>query len=136
MKIIYCILTTVLICLSSLTGCVSKQHNQLLGRAAKESPSLLQPGLNKVSFFSQGTRIVGNVFLPPDYSIGQLLPSLIMVAPESGIKEQSPGNYALIMSFRGFLTLVFDHRSFGESDGEPRLLSDLICSGIINANKI
>ncbi len=107
-----------------LTGCVSKHNNLLLGRVAPDSPTNLVPGQNKISFFSQGTRIVGNIYLPPDYSEDQLLPALIMIAPESGVKEQSPGNYAIKMSKRGYLTLAFDHRSFGESDGKPRLLED------------
>jgi len=124
MKIHYHIVSVVLIVLFLLTGCVSNQQNQLLGRADQESPTDLLPGQNKISFFSQGTRIVGNVFLPLEYSNGQSLPALIMVAPESGVKEQSPGNYALKMSQKGYLTLAFDHRSFGESDGQPRLLED------------
>ena len=124
MKINYHNIAAVLIVLFFLTGCVSNRQNQLLGRVAPESPTTLLPGQNKISFFSQGTRIVGHVFLPPDYSNGQLLQALIMVAPESGVKEQSPNNYALKMSQKGYLSLAFDHRSFGESGGEPRLLED------------
>ncbi len=119
----YCI-AAVLMSFFFFTGCVSTQQNQLLGRVAKDSPTDLNPGMNRISFFSQGTRVVGHVYLPPDYANGQLLPVLIVVAPESGVKEQSPGKYALEMSQRGYLTLAFDHRSFGESDGEPRLLEN------------
>ncbi len=105
-------------------GCASTQENQLLGRMSPKSPTHLLPGRNTISFFSQGTRIAGHVFLPPDHSGKSVLPGLIMVAPESGIKEQSPGIYARKMSKKGYITLAFDHRSFGESAGQPRLLED------------
>ncbi|MCP3872391.1 MAG: alpha/beta hydrolase [Desulfobacteraceae bacterium] len=124
MTTIHRFIAAVSIVLFFLTGCVSTQDTQLLGRISKDSPTQLISGKNKISFFSQGTRIAGHVFLPPDYCKDQKLPALIMVAPESGVKEQSPGKYALKMSQKGYLTLAFDHRSFDESGGKPRLLED------------
>lgn len=124
MKVQYAIFMAIITGFIILEGCTPIKQNQLVGRVALDSPTNLNPGVNKVSFFSQGNRVVGNVFVPPDYETGQLLPALIIVAPESGIKEQSPGIYALEMSKRGYLSLAFDHRSFGESEGEPRLLED------------
>lgn len=46
--------------------------------------------------------------------------ALVFAGPLTSVKEQVTGNYALAMAARGFITLTFDHRHFGESDGQPR----------------
>ena len=45
---------------------------------------------------------------------------LVFAGPLTSVKEQATGNYAIAMAARGFVTLTFDHRHFGESDGFPR----------------
>lgn len=45
---------------------------------------------------------------------------LIFAGPLTSVKEQATGNYAVAMAARGFVTLTFDHRHFGESEGFPR----------------
>ena len=79
-----------------------------------------QEGKNKVAFLSENTRIAGNVFLPPNYSKNTRYPALVVVTPASGIKEQTAGIYAKKMAEKGYITLAFDHRSYGESGGFPR----------------
>lgn len=46
--------------------------------------------------------------------------ALVFAGPLTSVKEQATGNYAIAMAARGFVTLTFDHRHFGESDGLPR----------------
>jgi fermentation-respiration switch protein FrsA (DUF1100 family) len=46
--------------------------------------------------------------------------ALVFAGPLTSVKEQATGNYAVAMAARGFVTLSFDHRHFGESDGFPR----------------
>jgi len=38
----------------------------------------------------------------------------------TSVKEQAAGAYAAALAERGFLALAFDHRTFGESGGDPR----------------
>ena len=45
---------------------------------------------------------------------------LVFAGPMTSVKEQATGNYAVAMAARGFVTLTFDHRHFGESEGFPR----------------
>ena len=40
--------------------------------------------------------------------------------PLTSVKEQSTGMYAAALASRGYEALAFDHRTFGESGGEPR----------------
>ena len=46
--------------------------------------------------------------------------ALVFAGPLTSVKEQVTGNYAVAMAARGFVTLSFDHRHFGESEGSPR----------------
>ena len=111
------ILIPCLIVVFLLSACSVARPPQLMGRIAPDSPTDLVGGLNRISFFSNDARIVGNLYLPPDYSRVGLVPALVMVSPESGVKEQSPLNYALKLSPKGYAVLAFDHRSFMESKG-------------------
>src|SRR5262249_31253117 len=44
--------------------------------------------------------------------------------PLTSVKEQATGAYARAMAERGFAAIAFDHRTFGESEGEPRQFED------------
>jgi fermentation-respiration switch protein FrsA (DUF1100 family) len=45
---------------------------------------------------------------------------VVTTGPLTSVKEQATGAYSLALAERGFAALAFDHRTFGESDGEPR----------------
>jgi len=42
----------------------------------------------------------------------------------TGVKEQVAGQYAERIAKDGYVTLVLDHRHFGESEGDPRQHED------------
>src|SRR5206468_11270808 len=50
-------------------------------------------------------------------------PGIVMAHGFSGVKEQID-HYAAFFAEAGFSVLLYDHRGFGESDGEPRLEVD------------
>ena len=79
----------------------------------------------KVTFKCFGTKIVGNLFTPPSYKEGDKLPAIVLVGPATSVKEQVTGTYAEKLAEKGFVTLAFDHRTYGESDGEPRATEDI-----------
>jgi dienelactone hydrolase len=78
--------------------------------------------MERVSFQSEGTNLVGNLFLPETYASGQKLPGVIVGGSWMTVKEQMAGLYAKLLAREGFVTLAFDFRYFGESGGEPRQL--------------
>ena len=69
---------------------------------------------------SEGSKIVGNLYLPASFNKAEKLPAIIVGGSWTTVKEQMAGLYAKKLADQGFATLAFDHRYWGESDGEPR----------------
>lgn len=67
-------------------------------------------------FQSGGESLVGNLFMPE----GRPHAALVITGPLTSVKEQASGAYAKALAARGFAALAFDHRTFGESGGQPR----------------
>jgi fermentation-respiration switch protein FrsA (DUF1100 family) len=76
-------------------------------------PHADEPGTFRVH--SGGERLVGVLYLPA----GRPVAAVVTTGPLTSVKEQATGAYAGALAARGFAALTFDHRSFGESDGEP-----------------
>jgi uncharacterized protein len=71
----------------------------------------------RVEFEVDGAQVAGVIHLPEGEG---RKPALVLMGPLTSVKEQVTGNYASAMARRGFASLSFDHRFFGESGGEPR----------------
>src|SRR6266496_5991967 len=74
----------------------------------------------KVSFQSEELKVVGNLFKPQNSKKDVLLPTILVAGAMTGVKEQVAGNYGERIGKAGYMTLVLDHRHFGESEGMPR----------------
>lgn len=68
------------------------------------------------SFTSGGDRLAGMLYLPD----GEPVAAVVTTGPLTSVKEQATGAYASALAERGFAALAFDHRTFGQSEGEPR----------------
>ncbi len=95
----------------------SREKNQSIKNLA------LKPGKNVVTYNSDGDKIVAHLFIPEDYKSGDKRPAIVINPPATGVKEQTIGIYAKELSKKGFITLAFDPRGFGESEGHPKLLN-------------
>jgi len=71
----------------------------------------------RVVFQVDSVDVVGVLRMPVGSSTSA---ALVFAGPLTSVKEQATGNYAVAMAARGFVTLTFDHRHFGESEGFPR----------------
>lgn len=76
--------------------------------------------MKKIHFKSEGLNVVGNLFYPPNYEEGKQYPALICSGSWTTVKEQMAGLYAEHFAQKGFITLAFDFRNYGESEGVPR----------------
>lgn len=74
----------------------------------------------ETSFMSEGLIVEGDLYLPETYQDGDKMPAVIVGGSWTTVKEQMAGTYARELAKMGFITLAFDHRFFGESEGEPR----------------
>ena len=73
-----------------------------------------------ISFNSKGLRCSGWLYIPDDLKAGSKAPAIVMANGFSGVKEQILPDIASKFADAGFVTMVFDYRYFGDSEGEPR----------------
>lgn len=76
--------------------------------------------LQRVTFPSDGTEVVGHLRLPKRFRASGRYPSIVVVGPGSAVKEQAGAVYAEKLAARGYVTIVFDPSHQGESAGSPR----------------
>jgi uncharacterized protein len=73
-----------------------------------------------VSFESNGTRLAGNLYLPPDAEPAQSVPGVVVIGTWTSVKEQMADRYAALTAGQGIAALSFDFTGFGASGGYPR----------------
>ncbi len=74
--------------------------------------------------FPAGSLQLSGVLRTPSPSAAPPWPALLLTGPFTGVKEQVVCGYAQALTARGFVTLAFDHRNFGASDGTVRQHED------------
>lgn len=77
-----------------------------------------------IAFEAEGTKLRGWLYAP-EKAAGPA-PAIVMAHGFSAVKEQYLDLFAERFCAAGFAVLVFDHRNFGASDGEPRQEADPI----------
>jgi len=81
----------------------------------------LKIGRNTVYFDSDGCKLEGHLWIPVDYKEGEKRAAIVVTRPASGVKEQTAGIYAEKFSKQGYITLAFDTKGFGGSEGVPQM---------------
>lgn len=77
-----------------------------------------------VNFTSRGLKLAAHFYRPVQGSQDRDSAAVIICHPWTSIKEQSPANYARVLTKAGFYCLAADSAYQGESEGEPRNLED------------
>lgn len=73
---------------------------------------------HSISFFSDGLRLDGNLFVPDGWTDGARLPAVVACSGYQGLKVIHPARFARALVSEGYVVLGFDYRGFGRSDGE------------------
>ncbi len=72
-----------------------------------------------IEFQSEGATLRGWLYSLDDAS-KRRRPAVIMAHGFSATRDMTTDKYALVLFDAGFTVLLYDHRNFGASDGEPR----------------
>ena len=84
-----------------------------------------------VTFFSDGLRLDGELYLPDGLAPGERRPAVITCSGYQGLKSIHPARFARALAPHGFVCLAFDYRGFGRSDGERgRLVPQEQCEDV------
>jgi fermentation-respiration switch protein FrsA (DUF1100 family) len=75
-----------------------------------------------VNFFSEETRMEGDLFLPSDLKANERRPGVVLCHGFTGVRSLILGDYAKIFAEAGFVALTFDYRGYGGSEGIRRRL--------------
>lgn len=78
-----------------------------------------------VKFFSEGTKMEGDLFLPSDLKPGERRPAVVVCHGFTGVRSMILGDYARVFAAAGFVSLTFDYRGYGGSEGTRRRLIPL-----------
>jgi fermentation-respiration switch protein FrsA (DUF1100 family) len=93
-------------------------------------------GRNPVTFTSEGITLKGNLFLPPDFDPTRTYSGIVVAGTWTSVKEQMSDRYAERLAQQGFVTLDYDFRNYGESDGEPRQYESPALKMVDNRNTV
>jgi dipeptidyl aminopeptidase/acylaminoacyl peptidase len=73
--------------------------------------------VRKDSFFSDGLRLAARLYRPEGAGDGRRLPGIVVAHGFGGTMRFRTPEIAQSFAAAGFLTLIFDYRGFGESEG-------------------
>ena len=120
----------------TLVACYSNSNDTTasvsssVGSGAPFNPSDLpasvagRSSMKGVEFKNGDITMSGNVFVPADFDGNRTYPTIVVVHPGGGVKEQTAGVYAQRLADQGFVTLAFDASYQGQSGGMPRFLDN------------
>jgi uncharacterized protein len=78
-----------------------------------------------VSFYSEGTKMEGDLFLPSDLKSSEQRPAVVLCHGFTGVRSMILGDYAKVFASAGFIALTFDYCGYGGSEGPRRRLIPL-----------
>ncbi len=97
-------------------------------QAQQNPPALPLPaGVEKraVTIWSDGTRMVGDLYLPANLKAGEKLPVVVFCNGTGGTRKGPPERLGPIFATNGYVFLAFDYRGWGESDSKLMVLEKM-----------
>jgi uncharacterized protein len=76
-----------------------------------------------VSFYSEGTRLSGDLFVPEGLAHGQTRAGIVLCHGYTGVRNLYLPDIAAILNAAGYVVLTFDYKGWGDSDGPRTRLS-------------
>ncbi|HBK06760.1 MAG TPA: alpha/beta hydrolase [Acetobacteraceae bacterium] len=76
-----------------------------------------------VGFYSEGTRLSGDLFLPEDLNPGEQRAGILLCHGYTGVRNLYLPDTAKALTDGGYVVLTFDYKGWGDSDGPKARLS-------------
>jgi pimeloyl-ACP methyl ester carboxylesterase len=95
-------------------GTITKEDVE---RALAAPPAAAPRPVQKVSFFSDGYRLDGVLYSPEGLAAGEQRAAVVLCAGYTYLKSLAMPDLAKALTAAGYVTLIFDYRGFGESEG-------------------
>src|SRR5260370_18440516 len=83
------------------------------GRHPSEEVMMRKP----VSFFSQGVKLVRDLYLPDDLARGEKRGAIVLCHGYTGVRNIYLPDNARVLSEAGYAVLNFDYKGWGDSEG-------------------
>lgn len=74
---------------------------------------------NPVTFYSEGYKLVGDVYSPDDLQPGETRAGVVLCHGYTGVKDLYLPDNARVLTEAGYMVMTFDYKGWGESEG-PR----------------
>ena len=72
-----------------------------------------------VNFYSEGVRLVGDVYYPQDIQPGEKRAGIVLCHGYTGVKDLYLPDNARVLTEAGYMVMTFDYKGWGDSEG-PR----------------
>ena len=76
-----------------------------------------------VSFYSEGVRLAGDLFLPDELRPGEQRAGIVLCHGYTGVRNLYLPDNARVLTDAGYVVLTFDYKGWGDSDGPKSRLS-------------
>jgi hypothetical protein len=76
-----------------------------------------------VSFYSEGVKLDGDLFLPEGLSAGERRAGVVLCHGYTGVKDLYLPDNARVLNEAGYVVLAFDYKGWGESEGSRTRLA-------------
>ncbi len=77
----------------------------------------------KVSFYSEGVKLAGDLFLPDDLPAGEKRAGILLCHGYTGVRNLYLPDTARALTEAGYVVLTFDYKGWGDSEGSPSRLA-------------
>src|ERR1700730_16594682 len=89
------------------------------GRHRSEEVVMRKP----VSFFSQGVKLAGDLYLPDDLARGEKRAGIVLCHGYTGVRNIYLPDNARALNEAAYAVLVFDYKGWGDSEGQKSRLA-------------
>jgi predicted alpha/beta hydrolase len=73
--------------------------------------------LKPVTFYSEGVKLAGDLFLPADIKPGERRAGIVLCHGYTGVRSIYLPDNARVLAEAGYVVLTFDYKGWGDSDG-------------------